>query len=188
MTRRPVAACATVLLVLGLASCGSDDGSSDPESSASATPSAEAATGDVVEEEAFSYTMPEGWAELDEPRAVTAAADENDDDGFRDNLNAVEDAMVAQMSGDELTDSVVQSLESAGVKEVTVRDAVTIDGEEAIHVASVFSINDNDYRTEQYAVAHDGAGYVITFSHSMETTQAERDEVDRSVLATWTWA
>ena len=37
------------------------------------------------------------------------------------------------------------------------------------------------------AVSVGDAGYVITFSHNEDSEQADRDAVDRSILATWSW-
>ena len=79
-------------------------------------------------------------------------------------------------------------LENADAQDVEVRDPLTIDGQEAVHSTAVFNLNGNEYRVEQYTLAVDGKGYVITFSHNKDLSEADRDAVDQSILASWSWA
>jgi hypothetical protein len=64
---------------------------------------------------------------------------------------------------------------------------IRIHGEEAVHVGAIFTLNDNKYRTEQYAVSHGDNCYVVTVSLSPDVPAAERDALGESILTTWTW-
>jgi hypothetical protein len=173
---------------------GGDDGAKDSSSSASQDAGADAsdvepASGDTIEAEGFSYSVPEGWKQNTDLQggAITLAVDMDDKDGFADNVNVVTDPTITNLEGDRLAEALTQSLENANVKEVAVREPLEVDGEEAVHTTGLFNLNGNEYRVDQYTLAVDGTGYVITFSHNKEQSEAERDEVDHAILASWSW-
>ncbi|REK73381.1 hypothetical protein DX116_07470 [Aeromicrobium endophyticum] len=79
-------------------------------------------------------------------------------------------------------------LKNADSQEVEVEDPTDIDGEEAARISALLTLNGNKYRTEQFAVDHDGKGYIVTFSFSETVSDDDRDELAESVLATWKWS
>lgn len=202
LTRR-VAALA-IVSTLTLAGCGSSDSdggsdSSESNDSSSATtdapddsdePSAEPATGDVISGTGFQFNAPEGWTDAKDvlPSALAVAANRSDSDGFSDNINIIEDKTIVDVDTDELEDAVEKVLTGVNAQDVTVKDPTDVDDEEAVRVQAVLEQNGTKYRTDQYAVDHDGKGYVITLSYSEDLPEADRDKVSASVLASWKWS
>jgi len=206
LTRR-VAALA-IVSTLTLAGCGGSDGgsddSSDNDSSSSATTDApdsddsdsdsgsdvDAATGDVISGTGFSFNAPEGWTDAKDvlPTALAVAANRNDSDGFSDNINVIEDKTIVGVDRDDLEKAVKRVLEGVNAQDVTIKDPVEVDGEEAVTVAAVLEQNGTKYRTEQFAVSHDGKGYVVTFSFSDTVSEDDREDLTDSVLETWKWS
>ncbi|MFC5676366.1 hypothetical protein [Aeromicrobium endophyticum] len=200
LTRR-VAALA-VVSTLTLAGCGgSDDDKPDTDTSSSASDSdsdsgsdadsdVAPATGDVITADGFSFNAPEGWTDAKDvnPAAVALAANRQDTDGFADNVNVIEDPTVVDADIDELESSIERVLKNADSQEVEVEDPTDIDGEEAARISALLTLNGNKYRTEQFAVDHDGKGYIVTFSFSETVSDDDRDELAESVLATWKWS
>lgn len=88
---------------------------------------------------------------------------------------------------DQLEDALKAELEGAGAKDVTVRDRIEVDGEEAVRVASSQDQQGATYLTEQVNAIHDGVSYVITFSFSDSVSEGDRDDVAESILDTWKW-
>jgi hypothetical protein len=199
LTRR-VAALA-VVSTLTLAGCGgsdgddtSSDGSSDSSSSTDAPDKDDAsdvapATGDTITADGFSFKAPQGWTDAKDvnPSAIALAANRQDTDGFADNVNVISDPTIVGADMDKLESSIEKVLTNANAKDVQVEDPIDVDGEEAARISALFELNGNKYRTEQFAVDHDGKGYVVTFSFSEDVPDADRDELAESVLQTWTW-
>lgn len=187
---RLVASATALGLALVLTACGSSDGDSAESDGSSTAEITEApAEGTTIEADAFSYTVPEGWEESQAggAQALTVAIDGTDTDGFADNVNVVQDDSIVDYEGDELVAAIRKGLEANGVTGFDSFEPVTVDGEEAVHTTAIFEVSGMKYRTEQYAVSVGDAGYVITFSHNEDSEQADRDAVDRSILATWSW-
>ena len=186
---RPVAVLALAVSIL--AACGgsgSDDKAAGPSPHSTASGlDAKPADGDTISTDYFTYTVPKDWKESPNSKAITLAIDSKDPDGFADNLNVIKDDTVATLKGDELEDAVKKALTDANASGIAVKDPVQVDGEEAVHVGAVFDLNGTTYRTEQYALAHDDMGYVVTLSFSPDVPTAERDKVSESILATWRW-
>jgi len=181
-----------VLLIATLAGCGgsgSDDkADTGPTKNTAAALDAKPADGDTITTDDFSYTVPKDWKEQPESSALTLAVDSKDPDGFSDNINVVADKTIVGIKGDKLEDAVEQVLANAKATDVTIKDRVQVDGEEAIHVGAIFDLNGTKYRTEQYALAHGDSGYVVTVSFSPDVPAAERDAVSESILTTWKWS
>ena len=181
-----------VLLIATLAACGgsgSDDkADTGPTKDTAAALDAKPADGDTITTDDFSYTVPKDWKEQPESSALTLAVDSKDPDGFSDNINVVADKTIVGIKGDKLEDAVEQVLANAKATDVTIKDRVQVDGEEAIHVGAIFDLNGTKYRTEQYALAHGDSGYVVTVSFSPDVPAAERDAVSESILTTWKWS
>ena len=177
------------MVVATLAGCGGSG--SDDTSEPARTSTAKPADGKTITGTAYTFKVPSGWGE--QPGGLTGfdpdayAADLGDKDGFADNINVIKDDSVARYRGDKLEDAVKAGLDGANAADVTVKDRVTIDGEEAAHIEAIFSLNGIEYRTKQFAVAHDDAGYVVTLSFSKSVSEATRDKVSDSILATWKW-
>jgi hypothetical protein len=182
----------SAILALGLVTMtvGCASGGAPVSESTPAPPLAEAATGPTITGDGYSYSVPEGWAEPTEPipgfDPDSLAFDEADADGFSDNVN-----VILSPSGEVTTEQVetlgVDELENAGASDVTVLDRVQIAGAESAHLAAGTSSGEIEYLIDQFYPTHDGQTYVVTFSFSPTVTQADRDEVTSSVLASWAW-
>lgn len=187
-------------LVLTVAGCGgSSDSSSDGDSpskdskTSAAAPSADAATGATITGKGYTYNAPEGWEKpkQDIPgteAADTFAADLGDDDGFADNVNVLIQDPTPGKLDDGIEKTLVSQLEQApNVKDVEARERTTVAGDTSVHIAST---QDNAVKnlSEQYYVVHDGVLYVITTSFSTTVSQADRDEISESIIASWKWA
>ncbi len=198
LTRR-VAALA-IVSTLSLAGCGGgggEDQGSDADSTSATKKAAagdvDAADGDTIKGDGYSFTVPTNWEvpTQDIPgteQTDTFAADLTDTDGFADNVNVIRLDPAPIDDLDDLEDGLVKELEGAGSSDVTVRDRIDVDGDEAVHIASGQNQQGATYLTEQYNAIHDDVSYVITFSFSDSVSQADRDAVAGSVLTTWQWA
>jgi len=177
-----------------LAGCGGSDSSDDdkkPSSDGSAaTSTAQAATGEKQTTDAFSFSAPDGWEHNDQaaPTALAFAYDPQDNDGFADNVNVIEDKTLAGAGAGDIERGAKASLESADAEDITVGDPITIDGVDAVTITSTFNLNGNKYAVLQYAVPRDDTGYVITFSYSLDRPESEQAEIAESVAASWKWA
>jgi hypothetical protein len=181
------------MLVVALAGCSGGGSGDESPTSAPPTPTgthltATPANGNVISNDAFSYSVPEGWEESRESRAVSLAIDVGDEDGFVDNLNVVRDNTIVGLEGKELDDAVERVLAATSATRIRIKPPVELDGEEAVHASAVFELGEPRYGIEQYAVRHDGTGYIVTLSFSPDVTQAERNAVSDSILTTWKWA
>jgi len=187
------------VLALALAGCGgSDDDKPTDETSSSdvAEIDADPADGDTIKADDFSYSVPEGWedaSDLDIAKGLPASAvslsmDLTDTDGFVDNINIlrIDPAPVTDLG--KLEDASVRELETADTTDVKVGDRVAVDGSPAIHITAGMTQMGASYLVEQFNVIRDDVSYVVTFSFSTDVTQADRDEVSQSVLASWQWA
>jgi hypothetical protein len=185
---------ATVAILLAITGCGGGSGSEEDVTTSPAsereasTLSAAPADGATISTDDFTYTVPKGWEQSDQSTALSLAIDLQDKDGFSDNLNVVRDNTVVGVKGDELEEAIEKVLTGVRAADITTKDRIQIDGEEAVHIGAVFETNGKKYRTEQYALGHDDSGYVITFSFSPDVTAAQRDKLSESILATWKWA
>ncbi|MET0767573.1 MAG: hypothetical protein ABWY50_08015 [Aeromicrobium sp.] len=200
LTRR-VAALA-IVSTLTLAGCGGSDSEGEEapaKDSTSAAPSdapadeAETPSGDTIEGTGYSYAVPEGWStpEQDIPgteQTDSFAADLTDTDGFSDNVNVIRLDPAPLDDLDQLEDGLTAELEGAGSKDVTVGDRVEIDGDEAVAISSSQTQAGAEYLTDQFNAIHDGVSYVVTFSFSDTVSEADRQDLAASVLASWKWA
>lgn len=186
---RPVAVLA--LVVVTLAGCGGNDSdgtrSSGGGDDTATTSSARPADGDTVTADGFSYVVPKGWKAAKQSTILSLAADQKTTQGFRTSINVVSDNTIVGVHGKDLEDAVEKVLATINAKDVEIKERVTIDGEEAVHSAAVMNLNGNQYRVEQYGVEHDGKGYFVTFSFSLDIDQAKRQKICDSILTTWKW-
>ncbi len=180
---RPAAVFA--VLALGLAGCGAKNAEATAKG-----PAATPATGTTITSKYFSYKAPEGWEKPAKsfPGLVGVAGDTNDHDGFTDNINVVRIAPATILGTKAIETASVKELKSAHATHIETLAPQDIDGDDAAHVTSVGALTKGTYIVEQFAVVHDKASYVITFSFSPDVPRARQSELSQSVLATWHWA
>ena len=68
-------------------------------------------------------------------------------------------------SVDDLEKASVRELEATHAEGIALGERPDVDGETAVHVSSQFSLNNLEYRVEQFTVIHGGAVYFVTFSY-----------------------
>jgi len=202
MLSLPRSAAVLAVLALALAGCGGgdDDKPTDETTSSSAsddTVDVEAASGDTIETDDFSYTLPDGWKDASESSAaanmpasaVSLAGDATDtSDGFTDNVNVLRLDPAPVTDPDDLEDAALKELQGVGGSDLKVADRVDVDGSTAIHLSGSMQTQGINDVIEQFHIIHEGASYVVTFSFSPDVAQDDRDEVSQSVLASWSWA
>lgn len=153
------------------------------------TSTAAPATGDLVSGDGYSYHAPDGWTQQDPSLAGgqvdTLIVDLGDDDGFSDNLNVLLSPAGA-VTADQVENLGVTELENAGATNVEVRPRLTIAGSESAHLTALAA--SPSYQIDQFYPTHDGQTYVVTFSFSDTVSQADREAIAESVLASWAWA
>ncbi|WP_394289552.1 hypothetical protein [Microbacterium sp.] len=179
----------TLVALLAMTGCTGDSAPA-PEDVASA-PSVSPATGETVTGEAYTFQAPEGWGYPDEaPEGYDESmfvADLTDlDDGFTDNLNVIS-SPAGEITPEQVETAGIAELEAAGATDVTALDRVTAAGGESAHLTAGFTAEDISYTIDQYYLTDAGQTHIATFSFSPDVSQAERDELAASVLATWTW-
>ena len=187
---RSIAVAALLLATLSAcAGSGSDEDKRQPSPIETTTSplSADPAQGSEISNDDFTYAIPEGWEESDGSRAASLAIDVHDNDGFVDNLNVVTDHTLVGLEGTELEDAAEQILADASATDITAKQPVQLDGEEAVHTSAYVELSVPKYRIEQYAVVHDETGYIVTLSFSPDVPAAEREEISESILTTWSW-
>jgi hypothetical protein len=196
MRRTPFTAALVLTSALALAACSSNSGGSggsgDGDSAASVpTISAAPATGETVSGDGYSYNLPEGWAISDDPTLVgqadTLAYNPADADGFADNVNVLLTPS-GEVTPDQVETQGVQEFKDSGSTDVVVDDRVTIAGSESAHLSGPLTNAGASYFIEQYYPSHDSQTYVVTFSFSDTTSEADRATVTDAVLASWQWS
>ncbi|KAA9089007.1 LpqN/LpqT family lipoprotein [Microbacterium radiodurans] len=192
-----------------LAGCGGQGDSADPapsgdaaapsasaesSSPAASAPAAEPAAGETITGTGYAYVVPEGWAVPDAanvpPQADTFAADLTDlEDGFADNVNVVLSPASGEITPDQVETLGVEELEGTeGASDITVKDRVSVAGDESAHISATFEQQGTTYNVDQFYAVNDDQTYIITFSFSPEVSDADRAAVYESVLVTWSWA
>lgn len=166
---------------------------SDPGASAQATrdePDVAPAAGDTVTGDGYSYVIPEGWQVADAsvaPMSDTMAYDPADADGFADNVN-----VVISPSGlvppDTLETAGAAELKSYNATDIVVEDRVSLNGDEATHMAAAMTQQGTTYLIEQFGINSDTQTYIVTFSFSETVAAADREALAMSVLVTWSFA
>ncbi|WP_395641046.1 hypothetical protein [Pseudolysinimonas sp.] len=154
------------------------------------TSDATPATGELISGDGYTYNVPDGWGVPPETPSGfdpdTLAVDLADTDGFTDNINVLL-SPAGTITSDQVESLGVDELEGAGATGVEVRPRVGIAGEESAHLTALFTQGGVSYQIDQYYPTHDGQTYVVTFSFSETETEAEREDLAESVLASWAW-
>ena len=167
-------------------------GETTPTTEESAPPaiSVDPATGELLTGTGYSFNAPEGWVVPPDapPQADVFAVAPPDADGFYNTVNVLfapsigDDAETMEIRG-------VAYLESIGATDVQVRPRVAVAGIESVHISAArTSSNGVNFRSEQYLVPADGVDYTVTFAFSDTMSQADREALAESALASWTWA
>ena len=192
---RTALAVAAVLACVGCSdsspsSSGTDASSAATSAASSPTPSSTPAVAGEIEGTGYSYDVPEGWGE---PKTKVPgfdpdsfAVDLGDRDGFTDNVNVIL-SPAGELSADQIEASAESELSGAGFRDFTLEERVDVAGSESAHVTATGSVNDADYRVEQFYPTTDGQTYVVSFSFSTSVSAADRAAVADTVLSSWTW-
>lgn len=93
-----------------------------------------------------------------------------------------------EVTPDQVETQGVQEFKDNGSTDIVVDDRVTIAGSESAHLSGPLSAAGTSYFIKQYYPSHDSQTYVVTFSFSEDTSQADRLAVADSVLASWVWS
>jgi hypothetical protein len=151
---------------------------------------ASAATGPQIDGTGYSFHVPDGWGEPDEPvpgfDPDSFAMNGRDKDDFADNVNVLL-FPGGSLTPDEAEKAARDELASVGVKDVVVNSRVQVGGNPSAHVTGQASINDLDYTVEQYYPTDDDQAYVVTFSFSADVPAEQRMRVTDATLVSWKW-
>lgn len=184
----------TLATSLALAGCAT---ASAPKAAESVSVSAQApepavapATGTKITGTGYSFVVPEGWDRPGENLAQegidTIAADLKDTDGFSDNINVLL-SPAGKVTPKQVESQGLKELEDSGAKDAKKHDRVTIGDSESAHLSALFPSEAGEYQIEQFYVSSKEQTYVVTFSFSPSVSEADRDALSNSVLATWSW-
>lgn len=194
MTLRIAAAAAATML---LVACGGGDSDSESDSGSGSTDtasSAEAASGEEVSTEDFSFTAPEGWEDAAESVPETIPVDvayaEVPEEGstFATNVNVVEEPSAFEGNSDEYADANIQALEGAGYASISKEGTFEVADSEFVVVTAQAEQSGTTQLTNQYYTVNDDRAWVVTFSFGEDATENERTELAESVMQTWAWA
>lgn len=197
LSTRLVLAVATATLLVGCGGSDSDSDSegSDPASSSSASAdsstetSAEAASGEEVSTDDFSFTAPEGWEDATGQNQAGGISPEvqyveGDPQGFATNLNVVREPNGFEGSSEEYADANIQAITSGGYESVEKQGTFG----DFVAVSAAGNQNGTAFLLRQYYAARDGEGWVMTFTYPEGTSEADQVELAESVMQTWKWA
>lgn len=189
MQHRTIRTVAAVgIVALALAGCSSGASTESPPTETSDIAAAPA-TGTTINGSGYSFAAPEGWSVPDDlslPGVDLLVADLTDADGFSDNVNVVL-SPGGVITPDEIESLGVAELEGGGASDIQTHDRVMVAGSETAHISAGFPSGDVDTPIEQYYLSSDEQTYVVTFSFSPTVSEADRDALSESVLASWAW-
>ena len=188
-TTKAAAASKVIRSTLGLPADASST-CSKPGSTPTAS-SVAPATGMLIKSGGGGYTfrVPAGWTTpKNAPKAdAFAISAKPDAAGVYDTVNV----LPAPATGDspaEIEQNGVSYLEEVmRATHVTVRPRVMVAGAERVHISSLRSKNGITEWDEQYILEHSGIAFTVTFAFNASESQAARETLAESVLATWTW-
>jgi hypothetical protein len=176
-------------LTFSLAGCFSPSPTPSTGETAPPVSTVDPAAGDTITGTGYSFNAPEGWsAPPSLPSGVdTVAADLADADGFSDNVNVLL-SPAGEVTAEQVESAGVAELEGVGATNIEVRPRVTVAGAESAHLTAELTSSGATYLFDQYYATNAGQTYVITFSFSDTESQADREALAESVLASWTWS
>ena len=148
------------------------------------------AAGMVITGTGYSFHAPAGWTLPPRPTkadsyAISAQPHAN---GLYDTVNV----LAGEANTDTLDDqeqNAAQYLEQVvGATQVKIRPRVDVAGQASVHVSALRSNQGDTEWSEQYSVTHGKTTFIITFASAPSASQAEREALAESVLASWTWS
>ena len=148
------------------------------------------ATGIEIAGTGYTFRVPLGWQIPDAPEGYdpdALAGDPNDTDGFADNVNVVV-SPAGLLTPDQIEQGSEEEMNAVGADSVETNERVRVAGSETTHLSTQITEQGLTYLLEQYGVSSDEQTYVVTFSFSDTVSDADRQALAESVLATWTWA
>lgn len=196
LSRAHLALALALAAALGLAGCTAEPApSTGGEASPSASEGTDAvefapASGAEVATDEYAFRLPDGWGFPDgapdgfDP--TTFAADLQDADDYPDNVNILV-SPGGEVTSDQVEQTGIAELESAGATDARVLDRVTAAGSESAHLTATVGSGEVPYVIDQYYLVDAGQTYIVTFSSSVDVPQDDRDARAQSVLATWRW-
>lgn len=153
--------------------------------------SAPPATGELITGTGYSFHAPAGWSTPpDAPSRADAylISAKANAKGVYDTVNVLFQPATAD-TPDEIELNGVGYLEAViGATHVQVRPRVAIAGAECVHISSLRTTQGITAWSEQYIVTSSGITYTITFAFDKAESQADRDALAESLLASWSWA
>ena len=148
------------------------------------------ATGILVTGTGYSFHAPAGWKLP--PRAVNADAyaisAKPDANGIYDTVNVLVGSPNSDTLDEQEQNGAAYLEQVKGSTQVRIRPRVEIANEVSVHVSSLAHLHGVTQWSEQYAVVHRGTGFTITFAFNKSESQATREALAESVLASWTWS
>lgn len=176
------------------ASSGASSGSpttqdpSNPASSSAVPPDEGRLAG-----EGYSFTLPTGWDDAtDQFRKYSELIDVGAVNGeqagqlFSDNVNVLRNADQTELPVATAERQFADELGTVASR-VRVEDPTTIDGVPAVHLSGRTRAGEVVALTDQFIAFVDDAYYVVTFSYSTGTPDAQRADEVAAMLASWAW-
>lgn len=160
---RRLSAVAVVLVAVALAltACSAED----------------VATGEVLEADAFSVTVPEGYDVIPEEQVKEGI------DGWAVHSNLSEITITSgdpTVSVDELIKRSQESIASQGGTDVSEGPSARVDGSESVRVSASYAAGGYTL----YIFEHEDRRYLVQFTFRREDAD---EKLEHSVLATWKW-
>lgn len=147
------------------------------------------ATGPVISGNGYSFTAPEDWEQADAsiaPGTDVVVWDTAETGDFSDNANVVI-SPAGLVDLERVEQATAAELEEHGAEHVTIKDRLTLNGVEHTHVAARMTEQGITYVAEQFALNSDSQTYLVTFSFDESVPEANRIELAKSVLVTWSF-
>jgi hypothetical protein len=183
-TTKAVAATKLIRSRLGLPSSDAFD-ACPPPPALSVAP----ATGLLIAGTGYTFHAPAGWTlptRVPQANAYAISA-KPDAEGFYDTINVLGADSNTDTFDEEEQNGVAYFEQAVGAAAIQVRPRIEIAGAESVHISSLQTHNGATRWTEQYLVTHADAAWTITFDFNEADSQAEREALAESVLASWTW-
>ena len=148
------------------------------------------ATGIVLTGTGYSFHAPAGWklptrAVNADAYAISAKPDAN---GIYDTVNVLLGSPNSDTLDDQEENAAAYLEQVKGATQVRIMPRVEIANEVGLHISSLSHLHGVIQWSEQYAAVHGETGFTITFAFNKSESQATRDAVAESVLASWAWS
>ena len=191
------AVAASVVLVVALTGCSSEETPSADTSPAPVTtepvvPSSDAIEGVPVTGDGYRLLVPPGWTDSTEAvrqrfeKVDLAAGDSAVSGDFSDNVNVVvsdKRRIKTQRKAERILRS---DLRQIG-KRVRIEEPGELDGEVAYRATARLRLGRLKVRTSQYFAKHADAWYLVTFSYGPQTDATTEAEEVQAMLDSWSW-